>query len=187
MKPARVAIGLAAVVVIIGMSSIQPIRARAAGGGSGDDGAASEPADPTFSAALKNLESNNFAAAIPLLEKVVAAVPRNADAYNYLGYSHRKLGNWDRSFSAYQKALAINPKHRGALEYLGELYLRTGRLELAERQLDKLDDICFFGCAEYTELKNRVAEYKENRPDKAAAKPAAARTMSLNDPAATSP
>ena len=49
---------------------------------------------------------------------------------------------------AYNKALAIDPKHRGANEYLGELYLQLGDLAKAEERLEKLDDICFYGCGE---------------------------------------
>jgi tetratricopeptide (TPR) repeat protein len=79
---------------------------------------------------------------------------------NYLGYSHRKLGHFDESLVWYQKALAANPNHRGANEYLGELYLQMGDLAKAEERLNKLDDLCFFGCEEYDDLKQEIAEYK---------------------------
>ena len=195
MRPLRLATGFAAVVVIIGLSLVQPKMAPAAGGGGdggsggggGGDGGSAGPTDTTFSAALKNIDSANYSAAIPLLEKAVAADAGNADAFNYLGYSHRKLGQYKQSLSAYQKALAIDPSHRGALEYLGELYLETGRLALAEKQLGKLDDACFFGCAEYTALKKRVADYRSKRVGKVAAKPTAVRAMSLDNPEASSP
>jgi tetratricopeptide (TPR) repeat protein len=156
----KLAIGIAAVVVLIGMTLARPPMVHAAGS---DDSPKSAPSDPTYSAALKNVESNKFAEAVPLLQQYVAANPKNADAYNYLGYSHRKLGKYDDALGAYEQALAINPEHRGALEYLGELYLKTNRLDLAKKQLDKLDNLCFFPCAEFTQLKSRVAEYKQKK------------------------
>ncbi len=154
----RLAIGITAALVLVGMSLAQPPMALAAGS---DGSPQSAPADPTYSAALKNVESNNFAEAVPLLQKFIAANPKNASAYNYLGYSKRKLGKYDEALGAYQQALEINPEHRGALEYLGELYLKTDRLELAQKQLDKLDNVCFFPCAEYTVLKKRLGEYRQ--------------------------
>ncbi len=60
----------------------------------------------------------------------------------------------------YDQALTIDPKHKGANEYLGELYLKLGQLEKAEAQLARLDDICTFGCEEYDELKAAIETYK---------------------------
>ena len=106
------------------------------------------------------VEAKDYPRAIDHMTKVVAAAPDNANALNYLGYSHRKLGRLDESLVWYRKALAANPDHRGANEYLGELYLRMGDLPKAEERLKKLDDLCFFGCEEYDDLKEAVAEYK---------------------------
>ncbi|MEO3427326.1 tetratricopeptide repeat protein [Pelagibius sp. CAU 1746] len=135
-----------------------------AGGGAyamgGDSGSADKPADPTYAAAKQLVENGKYSEAIPLLEEVVAKDDKNADAFNYLGYSNRQLGNNDAALAHYQKALALEPRHRGANEYLGELYLILGDLEKAEERLDVLDGACFFGCEEYTELKNAIAEYK---------------------------
>lgn len=126
----------------------------------GSDSDSKKPMDPNYSAAKQLIEDGKYAEAIPLLEKVVASDDQNADAFNYLGYSNRKLGNHDAALTNYQKALAIEPRHRGANEYLGELYLTLGDLEKAEERLDVLDGACFFGCDEYTELKNAIADYK---------------------------
>lgn len=119
-----------------------------------------KPADPNYAAAKQLIEDGKYAEAIPLLEKVVAGDDQNANAFNYLGYSNRKLGNHDAALAHYQKALAIEPSHRGANEYLGELYLTLGDLPKAEERLDVLDGACFFGCDEYTELKEAIAAYK---------------------------
>ncbi len=61
---------------------------------------------------------------------------------------------------AYQKALAIKPDHRGANEYIGELYLETGKPAKARERLKVLDSACFFGCEEYDELKAAIAAYE---------------------------
>ncbi len=64
------------------------------------------------------------------------------------------------SLSFYNEALRIDPKHRGALEYSGELYLILGDLAKAEQRLATLDKVCTFGCEEYTDLKKAVARFK---------------------------
>ena len=130
----------------------------AAGSTSSSKPAAERPTD--FAVAEKAVKAGQYRKAINLLETVVAKSPRNADAFNYLGFSHRKLGQFEPALAWYQKALAVNPDHRGANEYLGELYLQMGDLEKAKQRLARLDDICFFGCEEYDDLKKAVAAYK---------------------------
>jgi tetratricopeptide (TPR) repeat protein len=113
-----------------------------------------------FVAAEANIKAGDYEAAIVSLKKVVMAESKNADAFNYLGYSHRKLGRFDEALGYYEKALAIDPEHLGANEYLGELYLQTSQLPKAEKQLSILDGLCFFGCPEYRELKEKIAQFK---------------------------
>jgi len=128
--------------------------------GSGGDSSSSKATDPNYAAARTLVEDGKYAEAIPLLEQVVAKDAKNADALNDLGYSNRQLGNTDAALTHYQAALALEPSHRGANEYLGELYLTLGELPKAEERLKVLDGACFFGCEEYTELKNAIAAYK---------------------------
>ncbi len=113
-----------------------------------------------FEQGVAAVKTENYERAIDLLQKVVAVTPDNADAWNFIGFSHRNLKNLDRALPAYNKALAIDPKHRGANEYLGELYLQIGDLAKAEERLEKLDKICFFGCEEYDDLKAAIEVYK---------------------------
>ena len=61
----------------------------------------------------------------------------------------------------YKKVLAMKPDHRGANEYLGELYLKEGKLDLAKQQLAKLDKICTFGCEEFDDLEASIKVYSE--------------------------
>ncbi len=95
-----------------------------------------------------------------MLNKAVKANPKSADAYNYLGYSYRQLGQFDSAMEYYNTALSLQPKHLGANEYLGELYLQLGEVDKAEERLAVLDKECFFGCEEYSDLKQAIAEYK---------------------------
>jgi len=123
--------------------------------------AANAPAkDPNYLAAERLIQAKDYRAAVPLLEQVIAKNPRDADAQNYLGYSLRNLGDNQKALAAYTKALEIDPDHKGASEYLGQLYLLMDDLPRAEERLAKLDRLCLFGCPEYRELKAAVDAYK---------------------------
>ncbi len=133
-------------------------QARAFGGGSSSTSTKKDDSD--YAQAVKLVDAGDYAAAIPLLQKSIAADPTNADAHNYRGFSHRKLGNVDVALTHYGKALELKPKHRGANEYLGELYLDLGQMDKAKERLKVLDDACFFGCDEYRELKAKIEAYQ---------------------------
>lgn len=122
-----------------------------------------KPADPSFTDGKKAIDAGNWPLAVASLSKAVATDPKNADAFNYLGYAYRKQQQYDQAFANYQKALAIDPEHKGAHEYIGEAYLETNNLVKAEEHLKALDKICLFSCKEYTELKARVAEFKTKK------------------------
>ena len=109
---------------------------------------------------VKAVRAGDYTAALARLEKAVEENARDANAWNYMGYSFRKLKQDDHALVAYQKALAIDPNHRGANEYLGELYLQTGQLEKAKERLKVLDSACFFGCEAYDVLKKAIAAYQ---------------------------
>jgi Tfp pilus assembly protein PilF len=126
----------------------------------GDDSNQRTAASGDYQRGLKAVKAGDYVAALPLLQKVVAKNARNADAWNLIGYSHRKLKRFDQAMHAYQKALAIKPDHRGANEYIGELYLETGKLAKAKERLKVLDSACLFGCEEYDELKAAIAAYE---------------------------
>ena len=102
------------------------------------------------------VKDKNYSGAVPLLKAVVKAQPQNADAWNLLAYSERKTDKLDDAMVHYMKALSIDPKHRDAHEYIGELYLRLGDLEGAKKHLKRLDDICTFGCEQFDELKEAI-------------------------------
>jgi tetratricopeptide (TPR) repeat protein len=72
-------------------------------------------------------------------EEVVAVIPDHANAWNMLGYSRRMTGDLDGAFTAYWKCLEIDPNHAGAHEYLGEAYLKSGKLAQARGELAFLE------------------------------------------------
>ena len=108
------------------------------------------------------IANNNFPGAIEELKRINAT--GDADWNNLMGYSLRKGPTPDFAGAEkfYDEALRIDPKHRGALEYSGELYLQTGDLAKAEQRLAALDKACRFGCSEYSDLKKAIAQYKAN-------------------------
>ena len=106
--------------------------------------------------------NGNYRAAIVYLKKSIENNPESADSYNLLGYSNRKLGNNKEAFTYYNKALEIDPRHKGTHEYLGKLYLNLKQPENAKKHIAKLDSICFFGCEEYTSLKEAIDGYGKN-------------------------
>lgn len=122
-----------------------------------------EPEKPTTEEGRKLVKAKKFSAAIPVFERAVSLDPRDVSAWNYLAYSHRKLGRFNVALKYYAKALAINPNHKGANEYLGELYLQMGKLDLAKKHLAKLKSLCPAGCEEYADLKEEVETYVKNK------------------------
>jgi tetratricopeptide (TPR) repeat protein len=143
-----------------------PVASFAAGGGGGGidmPKTEAKPADPTFAQAKAMIEQKNYAGALPLLQQVVQRDPRNADAYTLMGYATRAGGNPNGSLQYYTQALAIDPKHIGAHEYLGEAYLMLDRPAEADQMLARLDSLCVFGCTEYRMLKAAVANYKQGK------------------------
>ena len=90
---------------------------------------------------------------------MLKTAPRNANAYIWLGYAQRKRGEFDKAVKTYRRALALDSKHRGAHEYLGEAYLSLGQLASAEKLLKNLKRICGPGCEEYRELKEKIEAF----------------------------
>ena len=89
-------------------------------------------------------------------EKAYAKDKKNADILNYLGYTLRKTGSLDEAEKFYLKGLKLDSGHLGINEYLGELYVQTGRIELAKERLQVLNGC---KCEEYNELKELIEKY----------------------------
>ena len=124
-------------------------------------------ATPTPSMAAKNLtteltkirsliEAKNFSAALTALQAADKSFPNNADINNLLGYSARNLKQYKPAATYYAKALKIDPKHLGALEYQGELFMLTKKTSDAKKNLAKLKSLCGVNCEEYIDLKKAI-------------------------------
>lgn len=132
-----------------------PAALEAAGSGSMDSMMQSS-ADEDYRKAVKAVEAEQYRTAVGLLNKVVKEKPRHPDALNYLGYSHRKLGDYALAVSYYKRALSLDRDHRGANEYLGEAYVKLGNLAGAEERLSELARICGTRCEEYKNLREAI-------------------------------
>ncbi len=119
--------------------------------------------DTRYIEAVKLINQEKYTEAITDLYKAQAIVGPHPDILNYLGFAHRKLNRFDEAKEYYALALKIDPEHLGVTEYLGELYLETGELAKAKRQLARLDKLCTFGCAEREDLARLIAVKQSDR------------------------
>lgn len=154
----RISLKLAAGAIAIALSlAAMPSFAVDSGGGSSSD-SSSETSGPTLDDARALIRAQKWKSAIATLKKIVANDSRNADAFNLLGFSLRKSGDWKNAEGFYLKALKLNPRHKGANEYLGELYVETGHLDKAKERLETLAKLCGnTTCEEYEDLEKAIA------------------------------
>ena len=117
------------------------------------DGGGSKYEESPLNPIYKMLKKEQYDEALAALSK---EDQKDADVLNLIGYSNRKLQNYDAALDYYQRALAIKPKHKGANEYLGQLYVETGQIDKAKERLAVLDGACFFTCKEYKTLKKAI-------------------------------
>jgi len=119
-------------------------------------------ADPMMDRYSAASERQDWKTAASVMQDALAKDPSNADYHNLYAYSLRKSGTQDMDlvFKHYNEALRIDPKHKGAHEYLGEAYLLVGNVAKAKEHLGALDKLCFFGCSEYSDLKRAISEHE---------------------------
>lgn len=158
------AVGLTALLAGSGLAG--PVLAAGGGGSGGSSGSsgggggtAAAAGTDEYLRAERMVRVGAYEEAIGLFEEILETEPRNADVLNYLGYSHRKLGETGEALDYYLAALKSEPEHVGANEYLGELYLEMGDLAKAEERLSILQRACS-GCAEEDELAEKIAAFK---------------------------
>ena len=116
--------------------------------------------DPDYAAGKKAIEAKQWQAAIKSLASAALRDTRNADIQNYLGYAYRNAGQLDSAFQHYERALKLNPRHRGAHEYVGEAYLMVNNLAKAQEHLAALQKICLIPCEEYEDLRKKISDYR---------------------------
>jgi Flp pilus assembly protein TadD len=130
-----------------------------------DSGPASSAGDggEQLRAARTAIGHYEYAKAEGYLQKLLAVSPSDADALNLMGFSERKLGRPDSALAYYGKALALQPNHLGANEYLGELYLEMKDLPKAEARLAVLQQACGGACEEYGDLKSKIEKFRSTQ------------------------
>ena len=103
-----------------------------------------------------------------LAREVVVREPQNADAHNLYAYSMRKGPSpaMDLVFRHYNEALRLDPRHRGAHEYIGEAYLMTGNVAKAKEHLAQLERLCAAGCAERAALAREISLFERQHAAK---------------------
>ena len=133
---------------------------NAFGAGSDDDNAIVEPR--SYKNAVKLIKKEQYSKAILILEKILNKnkYQKDPDILNEYAFALRKSGNLSKAEFFYNKALKIDPEHSGALEYLGELYVATNRLDLAKERLKVLEKC---NCEEYDELKQVIDGTKKSK------------------------
>jgi tetratricopeptide (TPR) repeat protein len=111
---------------------------------------------PDLTSVRAKIKVKDYQAALTEL-KQLADTHQHADVYSLLGFSLRKTGDYATALTYYKKALDFDANHKGAREYLGELYVETGQLPKAREQLAVLEKLCPQGCEEREDLEKAIA------------------------------
>lgn len=130
-----------------------------------EDAAPAAARDPVMERVSAATAQKDWPAAQAALRDALSQNPNNPDYHNMYAYSIRKGASPDMNlvFKHYNEALRLDPKHRGAHEYIGEAYLIVGNLPKAKEHLSALDKLCFFPCEEFSDLKKAIAEFESKR------------------------
>lgn len=119
---------------------------------------AKNAASADYVAGQQAIEAKQWNIAVAAFKRATLQDPKNADAWNMLGYASRWVGDYKSAFSAYERALALDPHHRGAHSYRGIAYVKTNDLARARAELAALDSICGRDCDEYKLLASAIAD-----------------------------
>ncbi|ANK87317.1 MULTISPECIES: tetratricopeptide repeat protein [unclassified Rhizobium] len=111
---------------------------------------------PDLTSVRAKIDAKDYVGALAEL-RGLAEDNQQADVYNLMGYTLRKTGDYRTSLTYYTKALELQPDHKAAREYLGELYVETGEMAKAEEQVSSLKQLCPSGCEELEDLQNAIA------------------------------
>jgi Flp pilus assembly protein TadD len=114
--------------------------------------------DPDYAEGKRAMDEKDWARAVERFKRAAVRLPDNADLQNYIGYSYRNMKQFEPAFAHYKRAIELDPRHRGAHEYIGETYIMVGDMAGARRHLQALRDICLLGCEELTDLERAIAK-----------------------------
>jgi tetratricopeptide (TPR) repeat protein len=148
---------------VIAMPSGSGGAAGSSPGGWSDLGStAGKPSE--YRQAMRLIKKADYMGAIPLLLGALKKSPQEPDILNELGFSYRESGQLDQALTYYRQALAIDPDHAAAREYLGELYLKQNQPNMANIELSELKRICAKRCQARRELEQAIADYSAAHP-----------------------
>jgi len=128
--------------------------------GAGMLGGTSSMGEDPYRTAVRLIHHEKYSEAIPYIDQAATDKPQNASVLSYAGYAHAKIGEYGTSLDYLQKALAHDPDHKAARQYLGEDYLAMHNLTAANAQLTELARICSTGCDEKDALTKEIADYQ---------------------------
>ena len=156
------------ILVLGGAGGLPTSNSSGSSSSSSSGGGSSAAVNPLNALELKNglnlvqslVYGKKYQKAEKRLISLVVKFPQNADIQNYLGFVSRKMDKLGKSDAYYKKALRLNPMHKGALEYQGELFLQYKNVEKAKANLKLLERICGVNCEEYKDLKKAVENFK---------------------------
>lgn len=111
---------------------------------------------PDLSGVRTKLRASDYRGALTELRRY--EYTGHADVYSLMGFSLRKSSDQGQAFAYYRKALEANPKHLGALEYQGELFIETGQMDQARQNATRLRALCPSGCEELEDLDDAIAK-----------------------------
>ena len=148
-------------IILIFSLNLNSVYAASGSGGNGKDETSLYKSGKKLVLRAKKLEKKDkvekaqklYLKALVKFEKAYAKDKKNADLLNYFGYALRKTGDFEKAEIYYLEGLGVDAEHLGINEYLGELYVQTGRIELAKESLLVLKDCV---CEEYDELKELI-------------------------------
>jgi tetratricopeptide (TPR) repeat protein len=112
---------------------------------------------PDLTAVRAKIKAKDFKSALVDLNGMIDKGVQHADVYNLMGFSLRKTGDYTKALTFYKKALDFDADHKGAHEYLGELYVETGQMPKAKEHLAILEKLCPQGCEEREDLAEAIA------------------------------
>ena len=142
---------------VIMIMSLFGAQALAAGG---DDYAPTAAKPAAYNNALVLIKNKSYDEAIVKLKQAESVAKKDADIQNLLGFAHRKSGKMEAAAKYYKSAWALYSKHKSGLEYQGESCWMLGDKASAEKNLQKLDKICWLGCSELDDLRTAIRNYK---------------------------
>src|SRR4051794_9908165 len=112
---------------------------------------------PDLTSVRAKIKAKDYKAALAELTPMLET-HQHADVYNLMGFALRKAGDYKQAYTFYRKALDFDPDHKGALEYLGELYDETGQADKAKENVARLRQLCPSGCEELADLEKAVSK-----------------------------